>query len=102
MLPSSGWDDYDARIVRSTFVFGDLQTSSHPTGYVQIRVRRRLRKGRLFVAAAVTLVALAAGGPVPGWGALAKGVLTIAQKQCAGVALVPLLLNRIVPGTTDE
>jgi O-antigen biosynthesis protein len=98
VLPSSGWDDYDARIVRSTFVFGDLQTSSHPTGYVQIRVRRRLRKGRLSVAAAVTLVALTLGGPVLAGAVAALTILETAR----GVARVPLLLHRIVPGNTDE
>jgi len=47
VLPSSGWDDHDGRVLASTLVTGDLQTSSHPEGFIQVRVRRRLRLGRL-------------------------------------------------------
>ena len=95
--PSQGWDDYDARAVCSTFVFGDLQTSSHPTGYVQVRVRLRLRAARLAAAAAVTLVTFAVGGP-----ALAGvfAVLTVAE-TLRGVVTAPLLLHRLVPSTAD-
>ncbi len=95
--PSQGWDDYDARAVCSTFVFGDLQTSSHPTGYVQVRVRLRLRFARLTAAAAVTLVTVAVGGL-----ALAGvfAVLTVAETM-RGVVGAPLLLHRLVPSTTD-
>jgi glycosyltransferase involved in cell wall biosynthesis len=40
---ATGWDDYDARIIGSTFVRGELLTSGHPLGSMQLRVRRRLR-----------------------------------------------------------
>ena len=53
----SGWEDYDARLLLSTFAFGDLQTSSHPEGFVQIRIRSRPRVGLL----AVAVAAIAAG-----------------------------------------
>jgi O-antigen biosynthesis protein len=53
----SGWEDYDARLVLSLFAYGELQTSSHPEGFVQIRVRFRPR--RRVVAAAVASVAAA-------------------------------------------
>jgi glycosyltransferase involved in cell wall biosynthesis len=39
----SGWEDHDATLVGSWLVLGELVTSSHPVGCVQIRVRRRLR-----------------------------------------------------------
>jgi GT2 family glycosyltransferase len=39
----SGWEDYDARLVLSGVVYGELQTSSHPEGFVQIRIRTRPR-----------------------------------------------------------
>lgn len=45
IVPSTGWEPYDARIVGSTLVAGDLVTSSHPVGSVQLRVKRRLRWG---------------------------------------------------------
>lgn len=56
-VPAGEWDDYDARVMASTFVAGRLMTSSHPPGTVQIRVRRRLATGRavLLVAAAAVL-----------------------------------------------
>jgi glycosyltransferase involved in cell wall biosynthesis len=98
VLPSSGWDDYDARIVRSAFVFGDLQTSSHPTGYVQLRVRRRYRKVRLSAAAGVVLVAAALGEPFV---AAAVAALTFFE-TLRGAVLVPLLLHRLVPKVADE
>jgi glycosyltransferase involved in cell wall biosynthesis len=56
----SGWEDHDATLVGSWLVLGELVTSSHPVGCVQVRVRRRLRSTRLLaavgVAAALALV----------------------------------------------
>jgi hypothetical protein len=54
----SGWEDYDARLSLSPFAYGDLQTSSHPEGFVQIRVR--LRPRRRVVAGVVAIAAAAA------------------------------------------
>jgi glycosyltransferase involved in cell wall biosynthesis len=95
--PSRGWEDYDARAVCSTFVFGDLQTSSHPTGYVQVRVRLRLRWVRLTVAAAVVVVVLAVGSPGL---AMLLAALTIAE-TVRGAVTAPLVLHRLEPNTTD-
>jgi O-antigen biosynthesis protein len=55
-VPASGWDDHDGRLYLSPLVRGELQTSSHPVGYVQVRVRCRPRLLPLlavFVCAAV-------------------------------------------------
>jgi glycosyltransferase involved in cell wall biosynthesis len=49
----SGWEDHDATLVGSWLVLGELVTSSHPVGCVQVRVRRRLRVRRLGVVVAV-------------------------------------------------
>ena len=57
-LTPSGWEDYDARFLGSAFVHGDLVTSGHPMGAVQVRMRHRLRGLRL---AGATAVAVAAG-----------------------------------------
>jgi O-antigen biosynthesis protein len=76
----SGWEDYDARLVLSPFAYGELQTSSHPEGFVQIRVRFRPRRRVLALAAAaagaaflinpvIALVPIAIAGGV-GQGAL--------------------------------
>ena len=56
-MPSSGWEDYDARLLLSAFAYGDLQTSSHPEGFVQVRIRTRPRIRRLTVAVAMTIAA---------------------------------------------
>jgi glycosyltransferase involved in cell wall biosynthesis len=56
IVPPSGWEDYDARLVGSTLLHGDLITSSHPIGSVQFRIRRRLRYPPL-----LALLALAGG-----------------------------------------
>jgi membrane protein implicated in regulation of membrane protease activity len=60
VLPASGWEDYDARIVGSLLVYGELVTSAHPIGSVQMKVRRRFRRGpALAVATAVCLLSFA-------------------------------------------
>jgi glycosyltransferase involved in cell wall biosynthesis len=66
-LPSSGWEDYDARLLLSAFAYGELQTSSHPEGFVQVRIRTRPRLRRLTGAVAMTI---AAAWVVPLLGAL--------------------------------
>ena len=58
----SGWEDHDATLVGSWLILGELVTSSHPVGCVQLRVRRRLRTARL-LGAAVAAAALALVSP---------------------------------------
>jgi glycosyltransferase involved in cell wall biosynthesis len=55
-LSPTGWEAYDARFTGSALVYGDLVTSSHPIGAVQVRMKRRLRGLRLAGAAAATAV----------------------------------------------
>jgi hypothetical protein len=43
VLPPTEWEDHDAAFVASTLMLGELVTSGHPEGCVQLRVRRRLR-----------------------------------------------------------
>lgn len=57
-VPSTGWEDHDAQIIGSPFVYGELVTSSFPLGYVQLRVRRRLRWGGLGAAAVAIAAAV--------------------------------------------
>ena len=54
----SGWETYDADLFVSLLVRGELVTSAHPPGCVQVRVRRRPRLAR--VAAAALVVGAAA------------------------------------------
>ena len=91
--PSQGWDDYDARAVCSTFAFGDLQTSSHPAGFVQVRVRVRLRWARLASATVLGLLILAVGGPA----LAAVFAALIGAETLRGVFVAFLLLHRLVP-----
>jgi glycosyltransferase involved in cell wall biosynthesis len=42
-LALSGWEDHDGRFLLSPLVVGELVTSSHPVGYVQARIRPRVR-----------------------------------------------------------
>lgn len=56
----SGWEDHDGRFVLSPLVFGDLVTSSHPVGFVQARIRPRLRTARLLLLIGLGALALVA------------------------------------------
>jgi glycosyltransferase involved in cell wall biosynthesis len=63
VLPATGWEDRDARLIGSSLVFGDLVTSAYPEGAVQVAVRRRLRWRRL-VPAALLIAAVGAAAPL--------------------------------------
>jgi cellulose synthase/poly-beta-1,6-N-acetylglucosamine synthase-like glycosyltransferase len=56
-VPASAWEDYDALIVGSTLIKGELITTSYPKGFVQLRVRRRMR----WLAAVPFALAIAVG-----------------------------------------
>lgn len=52
-MAPSGWESCDAQLVLSPWVRGELQTSSHPEGFVQVRVKARPRRRMLAIAAVV-------------------------------------------------
>jgi glycosyltransferase involved in cell wall biosynthesis len=58
IVPDSGWEDHDARIIGSTFIRGDLVTSAHPIGSIQLRIRRRPRWAHVSVFGAATVLCL--------------------------------------------
>jgi hypothetical protein len=71
----TGWEDWDARLLGSLLVAGNLVTSGHVEGTIQVRVQRRPRL--VGITAAVALIVLAAViHPALGAGAAA---LTIAE-----------------------
>jgi hypothetical protein len=78
VVPPTGWEAYDARLLPSLLLAGDLITSSHPVGWVQVRLSPALRTGRaLLVAVSVavlTVVALPAAVGLLLLGALDLGV----------------------------
>ena len=43
IMPARGWEDHDGRVIGSLLISGDLVSSAHPPGWVQFRMRRRLR-----------------------------------------------------------
>jgi hypothetical protein len=84
VVPSSGWDAYDARVIGSPLIHGDVLSTNYPEGCVQIAVRRRLNPTRfvqaLGMVAAITLlspalgaVALVAVAANAGWGVWRTG-----------------------------
>lgn len=66
VVPPTGWEAYDARLLVSVLVAGDLITSSHPIGWVQVRMRARLRMAPmlLFAGAAAVLAVIAPAAAV--------------------------------------
>ena len=88
----TGWEDYDARLLLGLLIFGDLQTSSYPEGFVQIRIRFRARRRAVAVAATTTTATLLISPLIT---AVVAGVLV------AGIAKVAIrtrrLLNSILP-----
>lgn len=56
----AGWEDHDGRLLGSALLVGELVTSSHPEGAVQLKVRRKVRSvAPGLVAAAVVAGSLA-------------------------------------------
>jgi hypothetical protein len=76
----NGWEDYDARLLLSALILGELQTSSHPEGYVQVRIRTRPRAPQFVAGALVSAVGALLISPlfalllVPGVASVARGV----------------------------
>lgn len=78
-------------MIASSFVRGELVTSAHPPGCVQVRVRRRLRRLRLAVAVLISagLTALA-----PGAGLAVVGVVCL--ELVRGVWRAGPMIHRVI------
>jgi energy-coupling factor transporter ATP-binding protein EcfA2 len=63
VMPPTGWEDYDARLLGSTLVDAEVITSGYPLGAVQVRVRPRVRVVRVLITGLA--VATAAGWSLP-------------------------------------
>jgi hypothetical protein len=91
-LTPDGWEDYDARLLLNPFAYGELQTSSHPEGYVQVRIRFRPRRRAVMVAGAATAALLVIIPPL---------APILAAGYAAGVGLGAIrarrLLGKILP-----
>ncbi len=62
VVSATGWEDYDARIAAPPFLWGELVTTAHPMGCIQLRVRRRLRWLALLLSLALLVVAAKVSG----------------------------------------
>ena len=60
---ATAWEDHDGRLAGSALVAGELLTSSHPDGSVQVRIRPRLRRGVAAGAASALAVAAVVSQP---------------------------------------
>ena len=58
VLPPTGWEDYDFRVIGSSLVTGDVVSSGHVDGFVQLRVRLRLRMIPALVTAGLVAILL--------------------------------------------
>jgi hypothetical protein len=90
----NGWEDYDARLLLSALVLGELQTSSHPEGFVQVRIRIRPRAFQLVGGAALSVAGAALVSPllalllVPGAASVVRGA-TRARRLPARLLAAP-------------
>ena len=64
----TGWEDHDGRLTGSALIGGELVTSAHPQGAVQVRVRLRPHGRRMAAALLSTLAVAASLGPAFGAG----------------------------------
>jgi hypothetical protein len=91
VLVPSGWEDYDARLLAGPLVLGDLISSSHPEGWVQVRVRRRLRRRPGIFAAGVLVVCWLTS---PVLGALASGAVVV--ELARGLLNITFAVRRVL------
>ena len=91
VTPATGWEPRDARLLLSTLVAGDLLTSSHPPGTIQVFVRPGLRVARM-TAAVLVLVVLAGLAPL----AAAVGLLVAGADLTRGWWLARRRLPRLI------
>ena len=96
ILPSTEWEDHDAHVSGSLLVRGKLVTSSHPPGWIQIRVRVAMRKtAAALLLACVGVVALST--PVAAAALLLLGVADVVR----GRRRARRVLRALVSGATS-
>jgi hypothetical protein len=93
IAPGTGWQDYDARLRAETLLHGDVVTSGHPEGSVELTLRPRLWAGRLFVVGGVALALLSVSAPA------ALGLIVIVLVEMTrGLLLSRRALSACLPG----
>jgi hypothetical protein len=97
VLPATGWDDHDARIDGGPFVWGEILTTEHPLGCIQVRVRRRVRRrsvGAAIVVGSVALSLSATAGTV----SVAVAVAIVMAAALHGMWRTGPLVERLLTG----
>ncbi|MEX2658826.1 MAG: glycosyltransferase [Acidimicrobiales bacterium] len=89
----TGWEDHDARLVLSMLLCGELLTSSHPIGSVQLRIRPRPRVPRLATLAPL-LVGTAMAIPLLGVGLVGVAALDLGWGWWRARSILPATIRR--------
>jgi O-antigen biosynthesis protein len=97
VVPATGWEDFDARIVGSFTVQGDLVTTAHVEGSIQLRVRRRLRRLPALAVLGCALVALL-DAPLTAGVVLAVGIADAAKGMYVVRRRVRSVIRRAAAG----
>jgi O-antigen biosynthesis protein len=73
VVPPTGWEPYDALVLASLLIGAEVITSSHPPGWLQLRIRRYVRWKMALVAVGAIIVAAVMDPRL----ALALGIVTL-------------------------
>jgi hypothetical protein len=73
VVPPTGWESYDALVLASLLIGAEVITSSHPPGWLQLRIRRYVRWKMALVAVGAIIVAAVMDPRL----ALALGIVTL-------------------------
>jgi hypothetical protein len=92
---STGWEEHDCRVLASTLVAGDVISSAHVPGAVQIRVRTRLRPA-LFAGFVALAVLAATATPVAALIVLLATAVELARGLWATWFVIPSMVVQAV------
>ncbi len=106
VIAPTGWEEYDCRTHLSAMVAGDVISSSHVPGTVQIRVRARLRTGWVAAFAIVAGVA-AIATPAASLAVLAVAAVELARGVWSARVVMPRMIASAVaqsdePAVSDQ
>jgi hypothetical protein len=93
VLVPSGWEPFDARVSAGLLLTGELLSSAHPEGFVQVRVKLKLRPGPASVAAVLLLVTWL----LSFWAGIAVLVL-VAAELVRGLLIGRVRAHRVLSG----
>jgi glycosyltransferase involved in cell wall biosynthesis len=95
VVAPTGWEEYDCRALASTLVAGDVVSSAHVLGTVQVTVRPRLRVAPCFIFGVVTAMA-AIAAPAAAAVVLGAAAVELARGLWTTRASMPALVVKAV------